>query len=398
MGRRIHSFQKQQELGLDSSWRQILMENGSARGLRQEDRVQGPETVAASQETANNLRQDMYSFHQGRPQTGDQKPVEQKPPGDQKPADPYDYHQGPGKGGADTSKFRQTAKLETTLYDMAEKTLRERAKETKEKVNKDAIYHELNRIMVLNGYDKSNLDGRTNLNDHMLKRSWNNVRKNQEFKLYGEPEDRRNKPKPEEKKEKPKPEEKKDKPKADDKKPAEPPKQNDKAPKPEQQKAADQSQRMPTREEFKAIVAQEIDKKFTFPPLEKGKNYSDFVKEKNPGLPQEKVFEEAKRLKDINGEPNGKPVKIISDADRAKAIEMSLQEYDKQVQAKQRADQEQAQIAKAARDKAAQEQAAIDKANADRAKQQQQQAAADKAKQQPAGKQDPKEKFVVEAP
>lgn len=376
------------------------MENGTARGLRQEDRVQGPETAAASQETANNLRQDMYSFHQGRPPAGDQKPVEQKPPADQKPGDPYDYHQGPGgsKGGADTSKFKQTAKLESTLYDMAEKTLRERAKETKEKVNKDAIYHELNRIMVLNGYDKSNLEGRTNLNDHMLKRSWNNVRKNQEFKLYGEPEDRRNKPP--EKKETPKPEEKKEKPKQD--KPAEQPKPAEKPQKPadQPQKPADQqgkspeqqAQKMPTREEFKAIVAQEIDKKFTFPPLEKGKTYSDFVKEKNPGLPQEKVFEEAKRLKDINGEPNGKPVKIISDSDRTKAIDMSLQEYDRQVKARNEAEQQN--ISKAARDKAAQEQAAIDKANADRAKQQQ---AADKAKQPVAGK-DPKEKFVVEAP
>jgi hypothetical protein len=371
------------------------MENGTARGLRQEDRVQGPETAAAvNQEAANNLRQDMYSFHQGRPPGADQKPVEQQPPADQKPGDPYDYHQGPSDrttGGVDTSKLTQSRKLESTLYDLAEKTLRERSKETKEKVNKDAIYHELNRIMVLNGYDKSNLDGRTNLNDHMLKRSWNNVRKNQEFKLYGEPEDRRNKPKEEKK-----PEEKK--PKQDDKKPAEQPKPQDKAPKPEQQPRAEQQpkpEKMPSREEFKTIVAQEIDKKFTFPPLEKGKTYSDFVKEKNPGLPQEKVFEEAKRLKDINGEPApNKPVKIISDSDRTKAIDMSLQEYDRRVKAMN--EDEQARIGKAARDKAAQEQAAIDKANAERAKQQQ--AAADKAKQQPVAGKDPKEKFVVEGP
>ena len=375
------------------------MENGNGTAV---DRVQAQESAAANQETANNLRQDMYSFHQGRPPANtDQKPVDQQKPGDQQPADPYDYHQGPGgkkDGGVDTSKLRQTAKLETTLYDMAEKTLRERAKVTQEKVNKDAIYHEVNRIMVLNGYDKSNLEGRTNLNDHMLKRSWNNVRKNQEFKLYGEAEDRRPK---DEKKEKPKPEEKKEKPKQE--KPAEQPKpqdkQQDKAPKAEpraEQKAEQQQkvEKLPSREEFKAMVVKELDTRFTI-EMKKGQNYSDFIKEKNPGIPDDKVFEEAKRLKDINGEPNGQRIKLISDADRNKAIDMSLQEYDKQV--KLRNEQDQAAISKAARDKAAQEQAAIDKANADRARAAQQQQAAEKAKPAQAAA-NPNAKYVVEAP
>lgn len=408
-------------------------------------------------ETAANLREDMYGFHQGEAAVKPGSP-EKKPPGSSDTAkDPYDYHQGPGDGKpgsdrppVDVSKLPQTAKLETTLYDIAAKSVRDRAKLTNEKVNKDAIYHELNRIMVLNGYEKSNLEGRTNLNDHMLKRQWNNVRKGQEFRLYGDAEAPRNKngekPKPEGEKQKPEGEkpapkppkegEGKQKPEKDTKPPKlekapqerqnlvdpragdrpaqgadQAPRVTDRAPQGGDRapKAADQAQQMPTREQFKAMVTQEIERRTTLPPMEQGQTYSQLIKKHNPEWKDDQVFAEAKRLKDINGEPNGRPVQLMSKPERESAVNEAMARYE--AISKQKAEAERAEVEKAAQTKAAaerqaQEQAqkqAADKQAAEKQaaeKQAAEQRRLQKAQQQSADKtvKPANEKFVVEAP
>ena len=78
----------------------------------------------------------------------------------------------------------QKASLETTLFDIAKHSLADRSKLNGESTDKNNIYHELNRIMVLNNYTGANLGAKSDITDKDLPRTWNNVRSHQEFKLY----------------------------------------------------------------------------------------------------------------------------------------------------------------------------------------------------------------------
>ncbi|MBS1999777.1 MAG: hypothetical protein JSS86_25830, partial [Cyanobacteria bacterium SZAS LIN-2] len=81
-------------------------------------------------------------------------------------------------------KLPQKSSLETTLFDLAKHSLNERSKVSGEATDKNNVYHELNRIMVLNHYNAANIAARANISDRDLPRSWNNVKAHQEFKLY----------------------------------------------------------------------------------------------------------------------------------------------------------------------------------------------------------------------
>lgn len=64
----------------------------------------------------------------------------------------------------------KSAKLETTLFDIAQNSLlekRESIADSQQKLNirSDDVYRELNRIMILNGYQPANLNGRHNITD-----------------------------------------------------------------------------------------------------------------------------------------------------------------------------------------------------------------------------------------
>ncbi|CAN5154822.1 hypothetical protein BH11CYA1_BH11CYA1_07300 [soil metagenome] len=80
--------------------------------------------------------------------------------------------------------LQQTAKLETTLFDLAQKSLAERGRVNGEQNTKDKVYLELNRVMSLNNYPKAHLDGITSISDKDLPKAWNNVQTDQQFKLY----------------------------------------------------------------------------------------------------------------------------------------------------------------------------------------------------------------------
>lgn len=78
----------------------------------------------------------------------------------------------------------KTAKLETTLFDLAQKSLAERSRISGEPTAKDNVYLELNRVMALNNYPAAHLDGKKNISDKDLPNSWNDVRAHQQFALY----------------------------------------------------------------------------------------------------------------------------------------------------------------------------------------------------------------------
>lgn len=158
------------------------------------------ETKLAQQVTAD--REGPFGFHGG----DDREPTDGKvaagPRQAEEPRDIYGQHGAPDdtrvlppvrveqslnlnpEQAARLLALPQDGKLSPYIYDMATKALRERARITGEPVNKDAIYHECNRIMILNGYPAANLEGRNNINDKMLPKAWNNVKVTQQFKLY----------------------------------------------------------------------------------------------------------------------------------------------------------------------------------------------------------------------
>lgn len=78
----------------------------------------------------------------------------------------------------------KTAKLETTLFDLAQKSLSERSHISGEPTTKDNVYLELNRVMALNNYPAAHLDGKKDISDKDLPKSWNEVRAHQQFALY----------------------------------------------------------------------------------------------------------------------------------------------------------------------------------------------------------------------
>lgn len=74
------------------------------------------------------------------------------------------------------------------LYDLATKTLGERAALTGEAVNSDAVMHEVNRIMVNNGYQDANLGDKTGITMKDLPKSWNEIKSGQQFNVYNDQE------------------------------------------------------------------------------------------------------------------------------------------------------------------------------------------------------------------
>ncbi|MBP9091046.1 hypothetical protein KBI23_08455 [bacterium] len=78
----------------------------------------------------------------------------------------------------------KTAKLETTLFDLAQKSLSERSRISGELTTKDNVYLELNRVMALNNYPAAHLDGKEDISDKDLPKSWNHVHAHQQFVLY----------------------------------------------------------------------------------------------------------------------------------------------------------------------------------------------------------------------
>jgi hypothetical protein len=82
------------------------------------------------------------------------------------------------------SKLPQTARLKTTLYDIAQQTLSDRQGVTGEQINNPAIFREVNRIMVLNGYPMAHLANKPYVDDRNLPDVWNSIHSRQEFRLY----------------------------------------------------------------------------------------------------------------------------------------------------------------------------------------------------------------------
>lgn len=98
---------------------------------------------------------DWYSFNQ-------EKPAGRGTDHPHKPS--------PEKPGGNTHPDKHHPHL--TLYDVAKSELKHSHKPIK---NSDDVYHELNEMMVAHGHKKANLDGRTQINDHMLPKEWNYV-------------------------------------------------------------------------------------------------------------------------------------------------------------------------------------------------------------------------------
>ncbi len=103
-------------------------------------------------------------------------------PGDQATDKPAEVEKDP------MDDLPKATKLEKgkVLWDIASASLRERAQLTGEATDKDAIFREVNRIMVLNGYPDANIDGKSGISMRDLPSAWNHVSTNQEFHLYDE--------------------------------------------------------------------------------------------------------------------------------------------------------------------------------------------------------------------
>lgn len=246
---------------------------------------------------------DWYSFHQGTPaKVGDKQPVPQVPG-----PDPYDYHQGPSKDGQKPPQSDQPQrKHRLTLYEVAEDTLKA---EGKKSYKQDDIYFRLNDMMVAHGYKKANIDGRKNINDHMLPNSWN----------YVDPRKLREAPKQPE----PKP-------------PEQPPKQpDDKAGDPGKDPGKDQPPTSPeekARAEYQKKVEDYIKDTYSLPPIEKGKGYYDSVAKAHPDWKPKQIMEEAKRIRHLNNDrvnlKVGERIPTISKAERDEMIAKAMREYD----------------------------------------------------------------------
>lgn len=256
---------------------------------------------------------DWYGFHQGAPARGSERSEQ---PGPQRPAeDPYGYHQGPGRrqpgdGQPNPQKpGKDKGGHKLTLYEVAETNLRAHGTKI---TNQDQIYFHLNDLMVRQGHQKANIDGRTKINDHMLPNSWNYVspRKFQEAVQKAEP------PKPEPPKPEPKPE---------------PPKPgDDKAGSDNGQPKSPEEQ---ARAEYQKKLEAEIAEKYSLPPIEKGKGYYDAVAKAHPDWKASQVLDEARRVRKLNDNrvdlKVGERISTISKEDRAAMIAKAMEEYDK---------------------------------------------------------------------
>jgi hypothetical protein len=70
------------------------------------------------------------------------------------------------------------------LYDIAESVIKQRMGVTKEDINCDAIFREVNRIMVNSGFEAAHLDGKVHIRMSDLPRSWNGITNHTQLVLY----------------------------------------------------------------------------------------------------------------------------------------------------------------------------------------------------------------------
>jgi len=70
------------------------------------------------------------------------------------------------------------------LYDLARNALTARARLTGEATDRDAVFHELNRIMVLNGFPAAHLEGKSHISSADLPSAWSEISLGQDFRLY----------------------------------------------------------------------------------------------------------------------------------------------------------------------------------------------------------------------
>lgn len=243
---------------------------------------------------------DWFSFHQGPGQRG----PERHPQGPRPGHDPYDNHQGPRqrRNPDDTNRPERPRKPEKhrlTLYEVAEGTLKKESK----KYSQDDIYFRLNDMMVAHGHKKANIDGRKNINDHMLPRSWN----------YVDPRSLLEAPKPKDPPAPKNPDDGKDNPK-------EPP----------------QTPQEKARDDYQKQVEASLQEKFALPPIEKGKGYYDSVAKAHPDWKPQQVLDEARRVRGLNDNrvdlKVGERVWTISKEERAKLIQQAMDEYDRSQQ------------------------------------------------------------------
>ena len=283
---------------------------------------------------------DWYDFNQNGPASRGADQQKPKPPG---AGDPYDYHQGPHKPGDSTHQPKPGdgkhhkpggQKNHLTLYDVAEGNLKSSGTKIS---NQDQIYFHLNDMMVAHGFQKANLEGRTNINDHMLPKSWNDVNPHKlQEKAPDQPAPKPEPPKGDQPAPKPEP------PKGDQPAPKpEPPKGDHPAPKPGDGKTGDQkpgdntpkSPEEKARAEFQKKVEADIAEKYSLPPIEKGKGYYDAVANAHPDWKPKQVMDEAKRVRHLNSDRTdlkvGERVSTISKEERAAMIAKAMEEYDK---------------------------------------------------------------------
>jgi hypothetical protein len=177
--------------------------------------------------------------------------------------------------------LHQTARLETTLFDMAKQSLNERKSVKDEPDDKNHVYLELDRIMGLNGYPHANLTGKLEITDSSLPNAWNSVHAHQEFKLY------------------------------ESGKPGEP-------------SAEERQARLEAR------LKEQIKSETTTIPVQPGWGYYDVWAHMHPELTPDKINQDAHRIKAINGNRDvlkvGERLATATEAEREAELRRRLQQ------------------------------------------------------------------------
>jgi hypothetical protein len=189
----------------------------------------------------------------------------------------------------------KTAKLETTLFDLAKKSLSDRSQISGEPTTKNNIYHELNRVMALNNYPQAHLDGKTEISDKDLPKSWNNVRAHQQFALYDSSQG-----------------------KAESKPEAKPESKAETKPEAKPEASLEERLRQKIKEETSTL------------PLELGEGYFQVWKRMHPEQNDDQVNKEAHRIKKINGGREvlrvGERLPTATEEERARELQKRLKE------------------------------------------------------------------------
>ncbi len=189
----------------------------------------------------------------------------------------------------------KTAKLETTLFDMAKKSLSDRSQVSGEPTAKNNIYHELNRVMGLNHYPQAHLDGKTEISDKDLPKSWNNVRSHQQFALYDSSQG-----------------------KAETKPEAKPESKSETKPEAKPEASLEERLKQKIKDETSTV------------PVEAGEGYFQVWKRMHPEQTDDDVNKEAHRIKKINGGRDvlieGERLPTATEEERARELQKRLKE------------------------------------------------------------------------